>query len=113
MFNNRKVVCLCGSTRFYEAFQEANYKETMEGSIVLSVGFFGHSQGKPIHSQTFGCTPEQKIELDRLHKDKIMLSDEILVLDVGGYIGDSTRSEIEYARKLGRTIRWLVGPGHL
>lgn len=101
-----KIVCLCGSTRFYSAFQEANYRETMAGKIVLSVGFYPHSQDKA-HGEDKGCTPEQKIALDVLHKQKIDLSDEVLVLNVGGYIGDSTRSEIEHATKAGKPVRYL------
>lgn len=117
-----KIVCLCGSTRFYEHFMHANYEETMKGNIVLSVGFFmhrpaahvvprpGEEPGKKFvqpHGQSVGCTPEQKIALDELHKRKIDLADEVLVLNVGGYIGDSTRSEVEYAEAHGKVIRWL------
>ena len=97
------IVCLCGSTRFYEHFQRANYEETMKGRIVLSVGFCLGAN----HSQDVGCNSEQKIALDELHKRKIDLADEILVLNVGGYIGESTRSEIEYAKALGMPIRYL------
>jgi hypothetical protein len=89
-----KIICLCGSTRFKEAFDEANYKFTMGGAIVLSVGFFHHSME---HGGGVGCTKEQKEALDVLHKRKIDLADEVFVLNVGDYIGDSTRSEIEYA----------------
>jgi hypothetical protein len=102
-------VCLCGSTRFYEDFQRANYEETMAGNIVLSVGFYPHAQ-REMHGEQAGCTPEQKIALDELHKRKIDLADEVLVLNVGGYIGESTRSEIEYARKYGKQIRYLETP---
>lgn len=101
-----KIVCLCGSTRFYQQFQYQNYLETMAGNIVLSVGFFAHAP-QANHGQAVGCTPEQKIELDELHKRKIDLADEVLVLNVGGYIGESTRSEIEYATKLNMPIRYL------
>lgn len=101
-----RVVCLCGSSRFYEAFQRANYEETMAGRIVLTIGFYPHAQTE-VHGEAVGCTPEQKVALDELHKHKIDLADEILVLNVGGYIGDSTRSEIEYARQHGKPIRWL------
>jgi hypothetical protein len=102
------IVCLCGSTRFYEAFQEANFRETMAGKIVLSVGFFAHRpEAIPIHGETLGISSEQKIFLDELHKRKIDLADEILVLNVGGYIGESTRSEIDYALEHGKRIRWL------
>jgi hypothetical protein len=100
------VVCLCGSTRFKEAFDEANYLETMAGRIVLSVGFFMHATGNK-HGESVGATPNQKIALDELHKRKIDLADEVLVLNVGGYIGDSTRSEIKYAEEHNKPIRWL------
>lgn len=102
-----KIVCLCGSTRFYEQFMEANYLETMAGNIVLSVGFFLHRKDTQ-HGQIVGCTPEQKIALDELHKRKIDLADEVYVLNIGGYIGESTKSEIEYAKKLGKVIRYAV-----
>lgn len=100
------IVCLCGSTRFYDAFQRANYDETMAGRIVLSVGFYPHAQERA-HGQAVGCTAEQKQALDELHKRKIDLADEVLVLNVGGYVGDSTRSEIAYAVEHGKTVRWL------
>lgn len=100
------ITCLCGSTRFYEAFQRANYEETMAGRIVLSVGFYPHRAAQA-HGETVGCTPEQKEALDRLHLQKIDLADEILVLNVGGYIGESTRREILHARRSGKPIRWL------
>jgi hypothetical protein len=100
------VVCLCGSTRFYKEFMEQNYLETMAGKIVLSVGFFSHSS-TDAHGETLGITPEQKIALDELHKRKIDLADEVLVININGYIGKSTRSEIDYAIEHGKTIRYL------
>lgn len=102
------IVCLCGSTRFKEAFEDANYSETMKGNIVLSVGFFGHSDGT--HGELIGCTAEEKVDLDYLHKRKIDLADEVLVLNVGGYIGESTRSEIIYAMETLKPVRYLVQP---
>lgn len=106
----RSIVCLCGSTRFYGAFQQANYAETMAGRIVLSVGFYPHSAAVA-HGEGVGATSEQKVALDELHLDKIDLADEVLVLNVGGYVGDSTRREIQHARNTGKTIRWLE-PDH-
>lgn len=100
------VVCLCGSTRFYDAFERANYEETMAGKIVLSVGFFNHSISR-MQGEYVGLTPEQKVMLDELHKRKIDLCDEVLILNVDGYIGDSTRSEIEYAEKMGKPVRYM------
>lgn len=91
-----KIVCLCGSTRSYEAFQKANCEETMADNIVLSVGCFSRD-----------TTPEQKAALDGLHFRKIAMSDEVLILNVGGYIGESTRNEIAYAHSLGKKIRYL------
>jgi hypothetical protein len=107
--NRPEIICLCGSTRFYDAFQKANYDFTMQGKIVLSVGFYPHSQVQA-HSQTIGCTPEQKQALDELHKRKIDLCDTVFVLNVDDYIGESTRSEIEYAEKIGKPVYYLETP---
>jgi hypothetical protein len=103
------IVYLCGSTRFYEAFQKANFEETMKGSIVLSVGFYPHASME-VHGETFGIKAEEKFKLDELHKRKIDLCDEILVLNIGGYIGESTKSEIEHAWKTGKRIRYYEQP---
>lgn len=76
-----RIVCLCGSTRFKDAFEKANYQETMAGKIVLSVGFYMHATGNK-YGENIGATPEQKIALDKLHKEKIDLTDEIFILNV-------------------------------
>jgi hypothetical protein len=94
------IVCLCGSTRFKDEFMAANRRETLEGRIVLSVGFFGQEEGLDQRSIT-------KQGLDVLHKRKIDLADEVYILNVDKYIGDSTRSEVEYARAHGKPVRWL------
>ena len=95
------VVCLCGSTRFMGAFREANLRETLAGRIVLSVGCDTKSD------EMLSITAEQKVALDALHKRKIDLADEILVVsDETGYFGASTRSEIEYAKLTGKEVRW-------
>ena len=96
----RKIVTLCGSTRFKQAFIDWNARLTLEGCIVLTVGLFEHADGTHL-------TPAQKAGLDALHKDKIAMSDEILVLDVDGYIGESTRSEIAFAQAHGIPVRYL------
>jgi hypothetical protein len=106
-----KIVCLCGSTKFYPEFQKANYQETGKGNIVLTVGFFMHKP-ETVHGETLGLkSPEQKVMLDELHKRKIDLSDEILVIDIGGYIGESTRSEIDYALSHGKSVRYISQEG--
>lgn len=102
----RRIVCLCGSTRFYHEYQLANYRETMAGRIVLTVGHYLHVPGQE-HGESVGCTPEQKIELDRIHCEKIDLADEILVIDINGYAGESTRREIAYAKETGKRVRYV------
>lgn len=101
-----KVVCLCGSGRFADAFTDAASTETLKGRIVLTIGVSKHA-GDPL-------TTKQAERLDELHLRKIDLADEVLILNVGGYIGSSTRREIEYAESLGKQIRYLekVDDGH-
>jgi hypothetical protein len=101
-----RIVCLCGSTRFMEAFQAANLRETIAGRIVLSIGCNTKSDADLM---VLGeLTQEAKAALDELHKRKIDLADEIFVLNVGGYIGESTRSEIAYAEAHSKPVRYLV-----
>ena len=101
MVGKYKVITLCGSTRFKEQFLEAQKRLTLEGNIVISVGLFGHSGDEE------AWTEGTKAMLDDMHKRKIDMSDEIYVINVGGYIGDSTRAEIEYAKRNGRDVRYL------
>lgn len=101
-----RIVCLCGSTRFYRDFTEANYAETMAGRIVLSVGFYPHAAAE-MHGEGVGTTPEQKEALDTLHLRKIDLADEVLVLNRDGYIGQSTARELAHARRAGKPVRFL------
>lgn len=96
-----KVITLCGSTRFKDAFLEMQKRLTLEGNIVISVGLFGHS------GDNEDWVEGTKEMLDDMHKRKIDMTDEIFVINVGGYIGDSTRSEIEYAKKTGKSIHYL------
>ena len=101
MVGKFKVITLCGSTRFKEQFLEAQKRLTLEGNIVISVGLFGHSGDDEV------WTEGTKEMLDNMHKRKIDMSDAIYVINVGGYIGDSTRSEIDYATKHGKEILYL------
>ena len=96
-----EIVCLCGSTRFFKTFDEQNFKLTLEGKIVLSIGCNAKSD------KGLNLTAEDKAILDELHKRKIDLCDRVLVLNVGGYIGESTRSEIEWAKVQGKPIDYL------
>ena len=100
-----KVVCLCGSTRFSEAFHEANLRETLAGKIVLSIGCDFKSD---LDLKLAGkLTEADKIRLDALHFHKIALADEVLILNVNGYVGESTHNELAHARELGKVIRFL------
>ncbi len=100
------IVCLCGSTRFWRTFQQASLRETMHRRIVLSIGAASGTD-----DEHFGNLPRDEYDrikegLDELHLRKIDLADEVLILDVDGYVGESTARELAYARKLGKRVRY-------
>ena len=99
MIGGYKIITLCGSTRFKEDFERVNRELTLLGNIVISVGCFGHA------GDTF--TEEQKVMLDEIHKRKIDMADAIYVINKDWYVGESTRSEIEYARKHGKQVIYM------
>lgn len=99
------IVCLCGSTRFMAAFQDANLRETLAMKIVLSVGCDTKSDAM------LNLGDEVKAQLDALHLRKIDLADEVLILNVGRYVGESTSREICYAEEHGKYVRWLEPMG--
>jgi hypothetical protein len=102
MVGKYKVITLCGSTRFKEEFISEQKRLTLEGNIVISVGLFGHS------GDTEVWTDKTKEMLDDMHLRKIDLADEIFVINPGGYIGESTRREIEYANRMGKSVKYMV-----
>ena len=101
MIGKYKIITLCGSTKFKDEFIAVQKRLTLEGNIVISVGLFGHSGDDEV------WTESTKDMLDDMHKRKIDLSDEIFVVNAGGYIGSSTKSEIEYAVKTGKKVSYL------
>ncbi|HIV11518.1 MAG: hypothetical protein KH275_08580 [Clostridiales bacterium] len=108
MTGRYKVVTLCGSTRFKEEFMEAQKRLTLEGKIVISVGLFGHSGDSEVwEGMDEGTLTRTKEMLDDMHKRKIDMADEIFVINVGGYIGESTASEIAYAKAAGKAVSYL------
>ena len=108
MEGNYKVITLCGSTRFKNEFMEVQKRLTLEGNIVISVGLFGHSGDNEVwENMDEGTLTKTKEMLDDMHKHKIDMADEIFVINVGGYIGSCTRSEIEYAQATGKPVRYL------
>ena len=97
MIGKYKIITLCGSTRFKDEFLEAQKRLTLEGNIVISVGLFGHSGDEEVWAENI------KPMLDDMHFRKIDLADRVLfVINPGGYIGASTRMEIEYAHRTGQ-----------
>ena len=101
MVGKYKVITLCGSTKFKEQYLEAQKRVTLEGNIVISVGLFGHSGDDEVWSEG------TKAMLDDMHLRKIDMADEIFVINVGGYIGESTRREIAYAKNTGKSVKYL------
>ena len=102
-----EIVCLCGSTKFMDNFHAAAWEFTMKGVIVLTVGVAKHVRTADGGHVAEALGPGVVEMLDELHKRKIDLCDFIYVLNVGGYIGQSTRSEIEYAKAHGKPVKYL------
>ena len=108
MVGKYKVITLCGSTKFQDEFLKAQKDLSLKGNIVISVGLFGHSGDSEVwENMDEGTLTKTKEMLDDMHKRKIDMSDEIFVINVNGYIGDSTKSEIEYAIKTGKKVNYL------
>lgn len=102
MIGKYKIITLCGSTKFKDDFLSEQKRLTLEGNIVISVGLFGHS------GDTEVLTDGVKEMLDDMHKRKIDLADEIFVINVNGYIAQSTKNEIDYAIQTSKKINYLV-----
>ena len=102
------VITLCGSTRFKNEFYADQKRLTLEGNIVISVGLFGHSGDEEVwDGMDEGTLGKTKAMLDDMHKRKIDMADSIFVINVGGYIGESTKSEIAYALEHGKKVEYL------
>ena len=97
--NNYKIITLCGSVKFKDEFMQVQERLTLEGNIILTPNFFTN--------RNIEINIETKKVLDEMHRQKIDMSDEICVINVGGYIGESTKDEIEYARTKGKKISYL------
>lgn len=101
MVGKYKVITLCGSTKFKDDFIREQKRLSLEGNIVISVGMFGHSGDGEVWNDGI------KEMLDDMHKRKIDMSDEIFVINKNGYIGPSTKSEIEYAIKTNKKVNYM------
>lgn len=100
------IVCLCGSTRFMDKFFEIEFDYTLKGYIVLTVGVCKHAKHHGGEALGQGVADM----LDDLHLRKIDLADEIFIINLNGYIGESTGKEIQYAKKLNKKIVYLEPP---
>ncbi|MGN0787739.1 MAG: hypothetical protein ACI4L6_01570 [Candidatus Onthoplasma sp.] len=108
MINGYKIITLCGSTKFKDDFMRVQKELTLAGNIVISVGLFGHSGDNEVwENMDEGTKTKTKIMLDDMHKRKIDLSDEIFVINKNGYIGESTKSEIEYAKMTNKPVNYM------
>lgn len=108
MKNRFPIITLCGSTRFKEAFMRVQKDLTLKGYIVISVGLFGHSGDEEVwENMDEGTKTNTKMMLDSMHKEKIRMADEMFVINPNGYIGESTWSEICYARMINKPIRFM------
>lgn len=105
-----RIVCLCGSTRFLDAFDAASLEQTLAGRIVLSIGSTRVSDVDVFAGQTEAEQSELRQRLAALHRAKIDLADEVLVINVGGYIGEATAAEVDYARSTGTAVSYLEPP---
>ena len=99
-----KKVCYCGSLqKALDAFKRAEYESVLKGEIaLLPCCMFVDIE------REYGAESDYKVKADDLHKRKIDIADEVVILNVDGYIGSSTRSELEYAQSIGKPIRYLV-----
>lgn len=101
-----EIVCICGSTRFATEMHAANRELTFAGAIVVAPGVFTHAESRSsaMAEVARSITSEQKAALDELHRRKIDLADRVLVVNPGGYIGESTCREIAYATAAGKPV---------
>lgn len=97
-----RIVCLCGSTRFIEKIREKGRELTYRGKIVVGPECITSAE-----HEIEAARPELKAQLDELHLRKIDLADEVFIVNVSGYIGESTARELEYARHQGKPISFL------
>lgn len=95
----QKIITLCGSTRFENLFRLVAKEESFKGNIILSPDVYAHAEQLLL-------SREQITLLKRLHRKKIDMCNEILVINPGGYIGESTCDEIKYARHVGKIVRF-------
>lgn len=106
MSERPKVVCLCGSSRFVDQMAVKAWELEKEGVIVLGIHLLPQWY-EGVHAHHQAEAEGVRKHMDELHLRKIDMADEVFIFNRDGYIGDSTRNEIEYAGKRGKVIRFL------
>lgn len=96
-----KIITVCGSYKFEKEMKEITEKMALKGNCMITP----IDLTKP-NKEAY--TKEQALMLDKMHKEKIKLADAILVVNVNSYIGNSTKSEIEYAKSLDKEILYYT-----
>ena len=96
----REIITLCGSTRFMEEFKDVERALTLDGKIPLPPAIYGKAEGMRDYPE------ELAKHLFDLHLDKILISEGIFVVDVDGYLGESTKKEIEFAEENGKSVKY-------
>ncbi len=98
------IITLCGSTKFMQEYNEVNLELSLKDWVILTVGAFTHSDEELLKSGKIN--EEAKKKFDKLHMEKIGISQAIVVINKNGYIGESTTNELKHALKLGKKIYW-------
>ena len=106
-----KIICICGSSKFIEHIAILGWELEKEGAIVLSLHLLPRYYPN-VQTQHQAETEGVKEQMDELHLRKIDICDQVLVVNVGGYIGESTKNEIHYAANIGKPIRYLESVVH-
>lgn len=100
MSKKYNVITLCGSTKFKDEFEKVKNELTLKGNIIITLGVFSKNDNIVLSEESIQM-------LSEMHKQKIDMSDEIFVVNVGGYIGNSTKLEIDYAISRGKKVSYL------
>jgi hypothetical protein len=97
-------ITLCGSTRFKSDFEAWNHKLAINGHTVYSLSLFAREEKDVGKESNITISENEKVTLDLVHLDKILNSDAIVVINIGGYTGFSTKREIEWAKMKGKRV---------
>ncbi len=92
-----KVITVCGSLKFMKEIMAISERMELQGNCMIAPIY-------PTNPNKDAYTEDEAMMLDKMHQEKIRLSDAILVVNINNYIGKSTQGEIEFAKALGKEI---------